>query len=303
MRWLENERYQRALWANAQERPAEKRNLQTFLEEEWFTQCVLDRVGITPETPISKIPKIDKLDYIQKWVDELPYDFVIEVAGMPMAGKETVINGGLESLWPRGTRNQIYYAGESARKMPEKYQRYKQEDPFLFTSLTETEFFLSSYKRIIDSASGQALEVPVLSKRGVTDRIAFRRALFFEGEVNPWFMDNEWFWEYGFAPPYRTGAVILCLVKPETSLEREEKELGYPREKPGPVMNINFLNLLFEQYLRLHYELPQRIYHHQLTRGPLPIYIALNMEESKEECFEKFNRTMFQVFNLAGHKI
>lgn len=303
MRWLESERYQRALWANAQERPTEKRNLQTFLEEEWLTQCALDKLGITPETSIPEIPKIGELDYIQEWVEELPFDFVIEVTGMPMAGKETVINRWLESLWLRGTRNQIYYAGEPAEKLPEKFQRYKREDPFLFTSLTETEFFLSSFKRIIDSASGQALEVPLLSKRGVTDRTAFRRALFFEGEVNPGFMDDEWFWEYGFAPPYRTGAVILCLVKPETSLKREEKEIGHPREEPGPVMNIDFLKLLYEQYLRLHYELPWRIYHRHLTRGPLPIYIALNMEGGKEECFEKFNRTMHQIMALTGHRI
>lgn len=125
----------------------------------------------------------------------------------------------------------------------------------------------------------------ILDDRALEDQEVFAKALLLAGKLSDArFTDPSKLIELlkhrGRAP---NRAIILCLVKPATSLER------MPRwERPGRVMNSKFLPFLYEQYLRFHHE---RIQHPQLYP-----YICLDMSCAN---FEKNQH----LFNQAVNKI
>lgn len=81
-------------------------------------------------------------------------------------------------------------------------------------------------------------------------------------------------------------ALILCLAPPNISRERGSKK--------------RFLNTLYEQYLRFHYEM---INYQKLSGNPRPItYVCLDFSGSPEENYTLLKNTVDAVLTPAGFK-
>lgn len=279
---IESWRYQRALRANALDREPPYQNLQVYLDQEHITQSALAKLGVGVEGLPKEIPEIDKVVLIPELIKNRSAPFIVEVMGMPQAGKSSSINHFLEQTWLTDQRGKIRLVQEGARTIPDEYQDFKDEDPFTFHLMAGNVTFTGLLGQVRDVGQFSVL----LQDRGMLDRRVFRRALFFRGKVHPGWMAEEAFWADGLETPmFPIGGLVMCLVTPETSLAREG-----PREKPGSVMNADFLKTLYEQYLRFHYE----ILSEQLL---MPSYACLDMECEPEDRFRKFNNAIGQILS------
>jgi hypothetical protein len=80
--------------------------------------------------------------------------------------------------------------------------------------------------------------------------------------------------------------LILLLTTPEESLRRE----GH-RETPGRIMNPTFLSVLYEQYIRLHYEM---LFYPKVYAKDRPFFYAcLDGSGDSHTTFRAIEKTMF----------
>lgn len=283
---LESERYNRSLRTNSDISDPEFQDLQVFLDQEYITQFCLNKMGLTVNDSPNKLPRVNEIFTIDGLVGQRRSPYALEVLGMPRAGKSTSINKFLESLWTKGVRRRIHLIREGARTVSEEYEYLKNDDTFGFHMVAGQETFLSTMENILSFEDHEV----ILYDRGTLDRRAFRRAMFFQGKVSTKITRTEKLWEYGFeTPPFQIGGLIMCLIKPEVSLEREGV-----REKPGTVMNKEFLTLLYEQYMRLHYE---------IMSGSIitPAYTCIDMGCSEEEAYTKICDAMVRIIDAKYH--
>jgi len=138
------------------------------------------------------------------------------------------------------------------------------------------------YLRIPDSE-----ERPIVFDRGELDIVAFTQANFILGRIEGgryYRMINFFRIPFSFRPDRVESqkALIICLVPPGVSLER-----GEPQDKPGRFMNPEFLGTLYEQYLRLHWE---------LLTGYRPFYYAcLDSTGAPKENQRLFTETLDEI--------
>ena len=230
--------------------------------------------------PPQKIPKIDKLLFNSELIRDLSIPFIIEVMGMPQSGKTSSIHSFLKktSALYQGTR--IRLVQEGARTIPSKYKYIKYKDTFGFHLMGGIKVF----KGILNNMKHSDQFGVIVQDRGMLDWKVFAQALFTKRRADLKWKGIEEFYLCEFEPfIFPIGGVIMCLTRPEISLEREGQ-----REKPGIVMNRKFLKILYEQYLRFH----SGILHGDIL---LPCYTCLDLECKTEEGLKKFNYAIDQM--------
>lgn len=143
--------------------------------------------------------------------------------------------------------------------------------------------------------------------RGIIDRVAFNRAIAQWGRMSPALMRSGYIYHDSAVAlkmcipqlaPVPVAATIIFLTSPSVSLTRETAQQG-----SRVFVTSDFLGLLYEQYMRLYAELrTQQLTnkHVSTTDMPVPIVIALNMEEHPEICYRKFAEAMEQILFLTG---
>ncbi len=293
-RFLEHGRYNRALGSHLHPKfaPIEvPDDLATYLEQEWITQNALDQLGVESNSAPCDIPGISQFHVKAQYIEQLPDGFQIDVMGMPRAGKTSVLRRFNETS---EYSQKVHFIPENVFPLStDKDIKYKV--PGLLQSMTQVR--LVEIFEFIDRYEDPK---PLLLDRGVLDRVVFKRTMFQKGDVPANGIRG------GFKHSleeeiidHPIGAVILCLARPEISLEREGM-----RDKPGYIMNEDFLAGLYEQYLRLYYELVSGtignadvLFDYDI---PVPIVIALDMEGDEEANYKIFDTAMQQILFLTG---
>lgn len=276
---LDNERYNRAILANENYTKSDLRQL--FLEEEFKTQNSLRDLGIQKETTPSQVPHTGTILMAPELIPDLRIPYAVEVLGMPRAGKTSLINRYLIDLWQRKERHKVTLVNEGARSIKEEYGDLRYSDPFSYSMLGGTASFVGYIEKLQNVNQGMRV---MISDRGQIDRSVFRRTLFSQGHVDPKLMANEDEFRHGLEnTPVQMGGVILLMTRPETSLIRSKKV--------GPVANMEFLPLLYEQYWRLHNEILK-------GRVPYRIYTCIDGEKDQEGVYERFKYAMDTALNI-----
>lgn len=276
---LENDRYGRAIEASNKCGKPNSRDI--FLDQEYLTQIAFEQLGVRDSISPSDVPRVGTLLMNPELIPDLRVPYAVEVLGMPRAGKTTVINRYLQELWLRDERHKVALVDEGARTIKQEFGSLRYSDPFQYSMLGGT----VTFKGYIDSLRNANLGMRlVISDRGQVDRRVFRRAQFSQGQVNPEIMADEEQFMYGLEnPPIQMGGVIILMVRPEETMKRNEKL--------GPIVNMDFLPRLYEQYWRLHWEVLQ---------GEIPyrIYTCIDAEKDAEEVHERFKYAMDTVLNI-----
>ena len=279
---LENWRYNRALEACKKRPGPEPKNI--LLSEEYKTELALRSLGVNENTPPSEVSKVGRILIRPDLLINLRIPYAVEILGMPHSGKTTMINRYLEELWQRNERNNVALVEEGARSIEDEYGNLRFSDPFTYSLLGGTKTFINYVESIDKVSSGTRM---IISDRGQIDRRVFRRALFQSGEVNPEIMVEEEGFMYGMEnTPVQLGGIIMFMQRPHVTIKR-----GVTDNKEHPVSNMNFLPRLYEQYLRLHWE---------VSKGEIPyrLYACIDAEKSLEEVYERFKYAMDSALNL-----
>lgn len=278
---LENWRYNRALKANKGYVDSNSRDI--FLGQEYLTQLALHHLGIKDAVSPSDVLKVGNLLVAPGSVPNLRVPYAVEVLGMPHAGKSTMINQYLEELWLRGERYKVGLAEEGVRSIKQEHGDLRYSDSFLYSLLGGFSTFLNYISSLRDMSAGMRM---VVSDRGQIDRRVFRRALFSRGDVNPEIMEDEALFIGSLEnTPIQIGGVIMLMMRPEESIRRSERL--------GPVVNMDFLSLLYEQYWGLHWEIIQGEF-------PCRVYTCIDAERGEEEVYERFRYAMDTTSNIRG---
>lgn len=280
---LENWRYRRALETKSKHSASISRDI--FLEEEYRTQFALERLGIKNiNSSPSEAAKVGSLFMSPELITDLRVPYAVEVLGMPRAGKSTVINRYLEELWSKEERNQVVLVDEGARSIKQEFGDLRYSDPYSYLMLAGWATYVDYISSLRNLNSGMRMAV---SDRGQIDRRVFRRVLFGRGDVNPEIMaDEDLFMHRVENTPIQVGGVIMMMIRPEESIRRSGKQ--------GPVVNMDFLPRLYEQYWRLHWEILQ-------GEVPYRTYTCIDAEKDEEKVYERFKYAMDTTLNI--HKI
>lgn len=280
---LNSERYNQALSALSTLGEFDQLTRQTLLDEEWRTQLALNALGVTQESPVSKIPGINQIvnpSYIAR--AEKPGDIFIEVAGMPKAMKTSLIRKAAQRLplirikeAAREIKGQIKEADWS--DLPGLGGYYAIYESFKHSRLAE--FYLKMEER----------NRPKIIDRGILDCLPFLRSHFLLGRIKrePFTTINDFFripLSFNNSQLNNKHALVICLIAPKLSLEREGQ-----RETPGDVMNLSFLSTLSEQYLRLYHEL--------LSQPASFPFVCVDMSGSFDQNWRIFSQTLQTIIS------
>lgn len=276
---LENDRYNRALEASGKYPESNSRDI--FLSEEYRTQLALGQLGVKDNMAPSEVPHVGTILMAPELIPNLRVPYAVEVLGMPRAGKSTVIDRYLRELWSRDERYKVYLVDEGVKTIKDKFGDLPYSDPFQYSMLGGMVTFVGYIDALRNVNTGMRV---VTSDRGQIDRRVFRRTLFGQGHVNPGIAADEGQFMYGLEnTPVQMGGVIMLMIRPEETMRRTEKR--------GPVVNMDFLPRLYEQYWRLHWEILQ---------GEIPyrIYTCIDAEKDGEEVYERFKYAMDTALNI-----
>lgn len=278
---LENWRYNRAREARSNF-PVTELN-QIFLDHEYKTQLALDKLGIEGSASPSEVPKAGCILAQPDLMFGLRIPYVVEVLGMPCAGKSTMIRRYLEEAWAKDRREKIAFVDEGVKEIKEEYGDLRYSDPLGYSLLGGLATFINQIQALREVRRGMQF---VITDRGQIDRRVFRRTFFGQGKVEPrQIADEEKFIHYLENTPLQIGAIIMMMTRSEESVKREEN--------PGPVTNMDFLPSLADQYWRLHWE---------ISKGELPcrLYTCIDAEKDENEVYERFKYTMDLALNIHG---
>jgi len=218
-------------------------NLQILLDEQYRTQVALESLHINVSSKPSEIPMINVLAMPQGIID-LRYPTTLSLIGMPRSGKSSSLKYFGDEEWAKTF-------GERAGEVKDVLDRTGQ---FSFETQTLWQRYLQyeDYLSIIDKNEVNQ-DYWVTFDRDWTD-VAMTRANILFGRLDPAIGISKSSLQSAKEDldKYKKGhtLVILLLTRPEESLKREG-----PRKSPGRIMNLPFLQVLYEQYLRFHYEM------------------------------------------------
>lgn len=291
---LENTRYQTALRANAQYAHVLRRimhdevvqdtdALGLFMAEQYRTQLILEKLGVTPDIPPANVATVGKLHERNDYYFRPDQLFSIEVVGMPDTGKSTLIKRFLAEMSISGNRKKFVHLPESAQKVKEKFPRERQEDPFSY-ALMVNEMTIWNYSQLFLDFPDEANII--LAERGAIDRRVFRRALFDRGFVHRSFIEDDPNQIYSYENPWVVyGLVVIFMARPAVAFSRNRNHS----------MSIDELNSLYEQYWRLHLDLLSgEIFHKN--------HIVIDAENSLEDTYKLFKASIKRTLE-AGLEI
>ncbi len=263
------------------------------------------------EGDLSTLPYINARGVPKSWEDYDANSLMIEVVGPPGVGKTSIIKRYFEEqgFMPEYFISERTKLAEEAARYPQatallkKYEdsltlddvmqiieqeRYapsvNEADPFrveLFKRLN-----MNLYQRMMtDIESGEVIPHPGLWERGLVDYGIFFRAMIQAekvGEGSTKLMDSLVFTPAAkdyFAPQKgRFYAVIHLLTSPEKTLQRKKK---------SKIINKDFLNILYRQYLGLHSEFVQ-----SMETNTEVAYICVNADMDPESVYNEFHYAM-----------
>lgn len=250
---------------------------QTLMDEQLRTTYALARLDTKTFSEIF-------LPQEQELKPAAPEKIFIEIIGMPHAGKtplsfRTSTDLGLDLIKENVPRAKaLAKAGRESGLIPPA--DYYSTIEVLKSGLVAREILQTE-----DSKAGK----PKIIDRGGLDPLVFTRAQFLFGRLKgKTFQTQRDFFHLrlNLVKPeeteYRYGFVI-CLISPTLSLEREG-----PREEPGEIMNSRFLQIIYEQYLRLYQELQDD--------GRFP-FICLDTSGDWDGNQRKFNQAVQEMIN------
>lgn len=258
----------------------EDSNLDVAIHEEIENQEALDYLGITLSDSPSNLININKIIYNSN--DSIQSNGLtsIEVVGMPGSGKTSLINRLLRNI----NTSEIEPVIVKKLETPDDFKRdnwdLKTTNPYQYTVL-KNQNILAGYEIALKAGQSGIL----ISDRGLTERRVFLRTYFHQGKICPTRMveENLLLGKIDI-PPTQQNIIILLMVRPEYSMDR----YGY-WNNPGPVINMNLLPLLYEQYCRLHYEITFK------KSIPFIRYCCIDAEDSPDIVYERFSK-IFRSF-------
>lgn len=277
---LNNERYNVALNSlgtlieNEKVLSSREENRSLLLDEQYRTQIALTKLGVNYTTSPRQVPMIDQLILGPKTKGQHTF---ISLIGMPNVGKtSTMIDLGTHEP------DEYWLFGDAARR---SFGHLKTNESLDFSRLTTTQALIRSRADIsyaldsiwFHSMLGEEIpEMRIIFERDIND-IAFFRANFLFGRIDAKTLSKvqEAFLEE--LDKYRglDRTIVNCLVSRQTSLNREtEKRKHLVVQEP-------FLTVLYEQYLRFHWE----VLNFEKVYGMKPPfnYIAVDLSASSPE--------------------
>lgn len=290
---LDNERYNEAVRSTAKLsklHPTDLPNLtfQELLEEEYLTRLSLQKLKIYPDNNLHRLPFIDQIIFPSSPISEerrnLP--LLIEVAGMPKAGKSTSIKNALRE-YP------ILDPVQEITGFAKRQWKKREGNNWNGSGFEISQTILNT--AIPDILLGINPDSVIISDRGLVDQFIFAKANFIDGRRYLYQTESSYYGvrkvidspisalENMATNPCRSYALILCLTTPKVSLKRE----GF-RFKKGSVMNKYFLTKLYEQYLRFHHDIIE-------TKKDMP-YACLDLSGNNfRENQMKFNFAVSEI--------
>ena len=255
--------------------------ISVLMEQHYQTQNAFMHLGMDKIVQPSEVLHVGDHFMVPELYSSLRIPYAVEVLGMPRAGKTTLLNRYMRELWIRKERHNIFMVTEGARSIKEQYGDLRYSDPFTYAMMGGLNTMLQYTESLRNINMGMRM---VVSDRGAIDRRIFRRSLFEKGEVNPKLMIDEDQFIHDFEhTPMQVGGIIMVMTRPEVSLDRSKKE--------GPVANREFLELLHEQYWRLHWELIK-------GKEPYRIYTCIDGEMNPEEVYQQFIYAMDKMLYI-----
>lgn len=289
---LDNERYNFALKAGRKFHethwgPHEKVHPLLF-DQQFMTQVALERLGVNPLTKPNDIPKINTLLGIKDNGPAKP--IMISVIGMPNTLKTSGI---LKTRKDSDTKVAVF---------PERYAEAKKQldasGQFTFDQLIEVVSDLQAkdlHDAQINAYRSKNRQLVTIFDRDWWD-LPMGRAHFLSGRLDPQSLQSV---ESNFRKTLASLQdrfrlfLVIGIIRPELSLARDGK-----REKPGRIMQMPFLQNLYEQYLRFYYELG-RI--HQFYGQKTFSYAAVDSTEINNQSLSTILRMLFP--NTQPHNI
>ena len=301
--FLENGRYHRALRSARRGKNGDFRDLELYFQEQWATHVALDRLGVLPNVSPKRIPGIDQHHVRYDLLQQLTPNFIIDIIGTLNSGKSSIVDG-----WLSDSTNQTlcWFVDEVAKGIIGMRGPGQVEvEMFNLATRISVRDEITRVSRMFDPrlVVDPAQQQPILISRGLVDRVVFQRTYFESGKIPPSFFERG-YKTYPDDPlsfdavKVPVGAVIMLLTSPSISVKREPKD-----SKRNYVKTRRFQTRLYHQYLRVYEELLSgRLTNRDVTEVdmPVPIVVALNMEDGLDECYEKFSRVMQHVLFVTG---
>ncbi len=254
------------------------RNL--HLIEQYKTQTALNSLGVNRETNPADLAGVNNFYPLQQDPAE-NLGFTISLIGMPNSGRTTTLGYIQQEYIDELSINPLY---EGFHIVPEFIgsiiQDLKAEEDFSYTNLYLRQQIRSRliYKSIYEK---DILPRVSVFERDWTD-LPFARANFMygrhEGKVFRTFEETFLANLHKYNQSIRI--IVNTLISPEMSFSRETEDKPY-----HTIVKPEFLNLLYEQYLRFHYE---AVNFEKIYGEPRPfIYACIDTEDSFIRPFEK----------------
>ena len=252
---------------------------QILLDEAYLTEQALQKLGVSAQTSPSDLKHINTII-----TPELPFPpnalLIISILGMPKTAKTTTL---IETYKNTAVDPPILW--ESIRTIIDSLPDESKTD---FEEISRRQMLIN--RKRWEQIRINSLETDyVITERDWTD-IPFLRAQLLHGRFKPksFIRKKDNFLENVTAFPKPAHVVVNCLAKPATVLARESEVKPYPS-----VMQMPFLEKLYEQYLRFHYENTKSTFY-----GHPSSFIYASVDMSSETEWENI-RSLERTINLA----
>lgn len=253
-----------------------------------FTELELQNLGVNCDVHPSRIPQVDHIQNFQPF-DPNTEIGIVDVIGMPGAGKDTLIDmfRGLNRPNVICAPEEGYFWSREESPLTELRQRHLQV--YGGTDM-EIDELIDGLGGLDKRGTGMGL-----LNRSISDNfLAFAYSFFLSGHIGiaDLIMSQKFFHYFQYSPTIHVGggmqsvedvtkATLILMVDPTTSIQR--------KNRTGRIMNEEFLSLLYSQYLRMIA---------RLQESSQPNLVVLNMMGSRSDLgdnFDKFRSTLDRI--------
>jgi len=271
-------------------------NRERLLDEQYKTQVALQNLSVTHNTPPSGIPMIDEV-IINPRPSHL--DNYFSLIGMPNSGKTSTL------LDLSTNQPDLYWVfGDTARRSFGMLKQRRVGTDFAKLTLAQeirsnTDISFAADSIYVASMLNENPPITnVLFERDWTD-LPFFRANFLFGRIDVKILEKteENFRENLSKFKGLSRTIINCLLLPLTSKKREKEQ------REHLVVQDKFLTVLYEQYLRFHYEMLnfKQVYKQEPSFGYIAIDMSNKDPQNNIQKLENYIKRMQQT-NMTYHQ-
>lgn len=244
------------------------------LGEQFVTRRTIIQGGLSPTIEPQHIPGVNEVQNLKPFKKSRQKSFNITVTGMPCAGKDTLLKMIDELDKPGVVVTQEPYAGLKDWEAVPKEGTIERQQYILGAALGELFRGALLLKRESNDKG------VIIHNRGYDDNTPFSKARLLTGDIKiKDYFDEDLGWV--FRARINFDAIIFCLQPPSVSMARRREP-----EKPGRYLNPEFLQILYEQYLRTYCEM--------VKEGKANVVI-LDTSRSIEENLASLQRILSQL--------